>query len=329
MGAGGGTGAASRAARHQRRPSAALILRHRAWRTQKRAPREPGSVVGSHRRVTAQLILRAGAFTDWPSLCTAEPVLRPGEATGPGTLTPPPLQPAMSRITLEPLSRDRFLVKLAASRAMKEKLELARNLISYASPGGDLTVVLERAVDLLIADLQKRKLGQSSGPQTKPRSAKNAHVTRAARRKVLARDGFRCSFVAADGRRCNAQAFLELDHEHPKGCGGGSEPENIRLLCREHNRWAAEQVYGTTRIARAIAHSRGRLDEHLGLDRSGFALRPCLGRRNYGTPSQRLWGGRRDRRSVERSGRCQARGLSLPLALPLPPSPLPPIHNPP
>ncbi len=138
---------------------------------------------------------------------------------------------------------------------MKEKLELARDLMSHSSPSGDLTIVLERAVDLLIAELQKKKLGRTDRPQ-KEAPAKKPHVTRAARRKVVARDGFRCSFVAADGRRCDAVAFLEFDHEHPKAFGGGSKPENLRLLCRAHNRWAAEQVYGKTHISRAIAVSR-------------------------------------------------------------------------
>ena len=161
---------------------------------------------------------------------------------------------------MEPLSRDRFLVKLTASRTLKEKLELARDLMSHSSPARDLTVVLERAVDLLIADLQKKKLGQTDRPQREARQAKKTHVTRAARREVVARDGFRCSFIAEDGRRCDARALLELDHEHPKARGGGSEPENLRLLCRSHNRWAAEQAYGRAHISRAIADAQGKAD---------------------------------------------------------------------
>jgi hypothetical protein len=144
-------------------------------------------------------------------------------------------------------------VKFTASRAMREKLELARDLMSHTNPKGELAVVL---VDLLIAELEKKKQGRTNRPQKKSRPAKDTHVTRAARREVVERDGWRCSFVANDGRRCDARGFLEFDHETPRGHGGSSQPENLRLLCRAHNRWAAERAYGKAHVTQAIADSR-------------------------------------------------------------------------
>jgi 5-methylcytosine-specific restriction endonuclease McrA len=171
-------------------------------------------------------------------------------------LTLQALPPAPTRAQVEPLSQDRFLVKFTSSRAMREKLELASDLMRHANPNGDLAVVLERAVDLLIAELEKKKQGRANQPQKKPRSAKDTHVTHAARREVVERDGWRCSFVADDGRRCDARAFLEFDHETPRGRGGSSQPENLRLLCRAHNRWAAECAYGKAHVEHAIADAR-------------------------------------------------------------------------
>jgi hypothetical protein len=164
---------------------------------------------------------------------------------------------ASARARVEPLSQDRFLVKFTASRALREKLELARDLTSHANPAGAIEVLFERALDLLIAEQQGKQQGRTGRPARKPRPAKDTHVTRAARREVVARDGWRCSFVADDGRRCEAQAFLEFDHETPKGRGGSSRAENLRLLCRAHNRAAAERVYGVEYVSRAIAESRG------------------------------------------------------------------------
>jgi hypothetical protein len=135
--------------------------------------------------------------------------------------------PAAARARIDPLSQDRFLVKFTASRAMKENLELARDLMLHANPKGDLAVVLERAVDLLVAELQKKRQGRTSRPERKPRPAKDTEVTRAARREVVVRDGWRCSFVADDGRRCDARGFLEFDHETPKGRGGNSDAKNL------------------------------------------------------------------------------------------------------
>jgi 5-methylcytosine-specific restriction endonuclease McrA len=209
----------------------------------------------------------------------------PSAPAGAGPALAPPA-PALARVSVEPLSRDRFLVKFTASRAMKEKLALACDLLRHANPTGDLSVVLERAVDLLVAQLEKTKQGRTKRPKnerplrnrtsvahemrptdqqaaavwhediaTKSRPNR-ASITRATRREVVERDGWRCSFVADDGRRCDARAFLEFDHETPRGLSGGSDAENLRLLCRAHNRLAAERIYGKGHISQAIARAR-------------------------------------------------------------------------
>jgi hypothetical protein len=62
----------------------------------------------------------------------------------------------------------------------------------------------------------------------------------------------------AEGRRCEARAWLEYDHRHPRGKGGGSDVDNVRLLCRAHNRHAAELEYGRDAVERAIVRERQR-----------------------------------------------------------------------
>jgi hypothetical protein len=54
---------------------------------------------------------------------------------------------------IEPLSETRFKVEFTASAELREKLELCRDLLSHANPSRDLGLVVERAVDLLLADL--------------------------------------------------------------------------------------------------------------------------------------------------------------------------------
>jgi hypothetical protein len=73
---------------------------------------------------------------------------------------------------------------------------------------------------------------------------------------VLEREGLGCSWQDADGHRCGSTAWLELDHRQPAGKGGGPEPDNLRLLCRAHNRRAAEHEYGRGHIERAIGLRR-------------------------------------------------------------------------
>jgi hypothetical protein len=80
----------------------------------------------------------------------------------------------------------------------------------------------------------------------------SARVTRS----VYLRDHGQCSFVSADGRRCGARAFLQLDHIQPWAALGASVTENIRILCRGHNQLHARNCFGARHIAAKIAARR-------------------------------------------------------------------------
>jgi hypothetical protein len=61
--------------------------------------------------------------------------------------------------TLEPLSEATYRLQLNCSETLQEKLALAADLMSHSNPELDLAVVVERAIDLLIDKLQKRRFG--------------------------------------------------------------------------------------------------------------------------------------------------------------------------
>ena len=82
----------------------------------------------------------------------------------------PRADPAGPTGSLEPLSRTAYRLQLNTTPHLKEKLERARDLMSHANPSGDLAVVVERALDLLLAKLNQQRFGQ-----VRPRSrAKHA-----------------------------------------------------------------------------------------------------------------------------------------------------------
>ena len=91
-------------------------------------------------------------------------------------------------------------------------------------------------------------------PQKRTR---RGHIPQEVRREVAARDAEQCTYVDAEGNRCPARGFLELDHIEPKALGGGDEAANLRLRCRVHNRLHAEQIFGREYIAHRV-HVRRR-----------------------------------------------------------------------
>ena len=70
------------------------------------------------------------------------------------------------------------------------------------------------------------------------------HIPDEVRDMIFVRDGGQCSFVAADGTRCQCRKGLQVDHIQPFAAGGTHHPDNLRLLCGAHNRLAAEQTLG-------------------------------------------------------------------------------------
>ena len=90
-----------------------------------------------------------------------------------------------------------------------------------------------------------------ASPSADSTTARAPHIRIAARRAVFERDGLGCGWVDAHGMRCGSHAWLELDHRQPAGKGGNCAPENLRLLCRAHNQFAAERAYGREHIERA------------------------------------------------------------------------------
>ncbi|MDB5214709.1 MAG: hypothetical protein JWO86_2636, partial [Myxococcaceae bacterium] len=172
------------------------------------------------------------------------------------------LEPAPAPARIEPLSEARFRVQLTASAELREKLERARDLMSHANPSGDLAVVVEKALDLLLDRLEKQRLGKVTRPTrltaTTPRvdrprtSRARSAIPRGVRREVFGRDGGTCTFVDTEGRRCPSRAHLELDHILSRALGGSDEASNLRVRCRAHNRLHAEEVFGKEHVARAV-----------------------------------------------------------------------------
>jgi hypothetical protein len=80
-------------------------------------------------------------------------------------------------------------------------------------------------------------------PVSHSRSASNRPDARAPgaalRRRIFERDQT-CTYIH-EGKRCGSTFALEVDHIEPWALGGPTAEENLRLLCRAHNRFVARQ----------------------------------------------------------------------------------------
>jgi hypothetical protein len=104
-----------------------------------------------------------------------------------------------------------------------------------------------------------RKPPSSTAPTEEPPNETRSRRTipAAVRHAVMIRDGGRCTYVAPDGRRCEARTQLQLDHIRPFSCGGPDTVDNLRILCAAHNQLAAKDSMGRDFISSKIAERRG------------------------------------------------------------------------
>jgi 5-methylcytosine-specific restriction endonuclease McrA len=149
------------------------------------------------------------------------------------------------RPRLAPIAPKRFVLQLTIEQQVHEKLCHLQDLASHRIPTGDLASVLELALDLAIAELEKRKFAASDAPRASRSAGRRPRsIPAAVSRAVWKRDGGRCTFVSETGKRCEARRCLEFDHVLPVARGGRSTVANLRMRCSAHNQYEAEQAFG-------------------------------------------------------------------------------------
>lgn len=173
---------------------------------------------------------------------------------GRGFLDPATGKKVTSKI--EPLSATGHLVQLTMTNEGYETYRRAKQLMSHRIPDGDPVKVIEAALKVLVEKLEKERMGKTSRPLKTRRPSKPGHIANETKREVFDRDGFQCTYVDSQGRRCECRTRLELDHIVPRAHGGSDEASNLRVRCRPHNRLWAEDVFGKEHVAEAIESRR-------------------------------------------------------------------------
>ena len=178
-----------------------------------------------------------------------------------GTPTPkpsvrPPLgaraeSPAASPAAVRPsrpietaLAPDRYLLRVTISADTHRKLRLAQDLMRHTLPNGDPAEILDRALTVLVDQIQRRKFAQTKPrPEKRPHRTGTRHIPAVVRQEVWARDGGRCTFEGSQGR-CRETGRLEFHHVVPFAHGGPATTSNITLRCQAHNQFESGQLFG-------------------------------------------------------------------------------------
>ena len=161
---------------------------------------------------------------------------------------------------LEPLSATQYKLQVTIREETQEKLRLAQDLLRHTVPDGDLAEVLDRALTVLVRQLERQRFAATATPRpSRASSSTSRYIPAFVRRAVWQRDGGQCAFVGRQGR-CSERAWLEFHHATPYAVGGAATVDNISLRCRAHNAFEASIFAGavaTTPTNGAVAGDSG------------------------------------------------------------------------
>jgi hypothetical protein len=202
------------------------------------------------RPAQADLIVRMPTPTPDPPAATSNSEAAPS--------VPPPLTAAPEKKSepppdrVEPTSAKQHRMHVTVSQEFVDDLKKVSDLLAHKLPGGGLEEVLHECVRLAIGVIEKRRRGSEKPRATNAEPKTDGdYVPAAVRREVWRRDGGRCAFVGADGRRCGSRRRIEIHHVQPRARGGPSTVDNCEIRCSDHNHYAAELDFGREWMARA------------------------------------------------------------------------------
>ncbi len=142
---------------------------------------------------------------------------------------PPPAPPPQCVTVVTLTAQEQYGFRMTISRETYEKLRRAQDLMRHTLPNADPAAVVDRALTLLVDELEKTKFASTTRPRVARKSAAGSrHIPAAIKREVWTRDRGQCAFVGTHGR-CAERGFLEYHHVFPYADGGAASADNLQL----------------------------------------------------------------------------------------------------
>jgi hypothetical protein len=215
------------------------------------------------------------------AVVTSPPAVAEERTSTAAPASPPPVLipvavPAPRPAVVTPIAPARYKVQVTISAETQAKLQRVQDLMRHRVPNGDLAVIFDRALTVLLAELERTKLAATTRPRTAagaqharaaspdahrptaaapPRSTGSTpaastdrrrappgsrHIPASVKRAIWVRDGGQCTYLG-NSQRCEERGGLEFHHVVPYAAGGTASVDNTRLLCKAHNLYEAER----------------------------------------------------------------------------------------
>ena len=132
------------------------------------------------------------------------------------------LQIDLPKIEPKPIHHrdDSVTLTITFTKDQMASIKQARELLSHTVPSGEWAEVFEHL----------------SRKEVEKRTTSKGHSAIAIKKQLLNKEAV-CQFVdTPSGKKCDSKLRLEIEHIKPRWAGGSDDPENLTLLCAQHNR---------------------------------------------------------------------------------------------
>jgi hypothetical protein len=143
-------------------------------------------------------------------------------------------------------SSESFRVQSIIPNDLMKKLERVKSLTTHKNPNPSFAELINLLADIALAKLDPDRTVKPRKRTAKPPVVRRRSISAETKRLVWRKAQDRCTYVDPDTtRRCESRHQLEIDHIIPFAKGGTNEPENLRLVCRQHNYLFARKHFGS------------------------------------------------------------------------------------
>ncbi len=133
--------------------------------------------------------------------------------------------------SVKPVSQTLNEMKIYVDDETLENIETLKGLFAHSDPNMTHGELFKKLTQMALAEMTVAQR------KSRPDKESKAEI----RRQIWARDNCKCT-------NCGSQFAVQEDHIVPQALGGEYSLENMRLLCRSCNQWAAIQIFGQQKM---------------------------------------------------------------------------------
>jgi hypothetical protein len=144
----------------------------------------------------------------------------------------------------------RHSMNLSAEAA--ENLKRAKEVLSHKFPNATDAEVMAYALDFFLEkkDPLREPAASASNCHDAASAAEPTSAVKRTKALIQKHEG-ECSYRdPRTGVKCTSRYQIQIDHIHPRALGGTNAAGNLRLLCRQHNLYEAERIFGRDKVER-------------------------------------------------------------------------------